>query len=87
MEKIMFAGDVEETLEFYVLEETRINGVNYILVTESDDEESEAECYILKDVSKDGDADAIYVAVEDDDELEAVMRVFEELLEDTEIVK
>ena len=83
----MFAGDVEETLEFYVLEETRINGVNYILVTESDDEESEAECYILKDVSKDGDADAIYVAVEDDDELEAVMRVFEELLEDTEIVK
>ncbi len=87
MEKITFAGDGDETLEFYVLEETRINGVDYILVTESDDEESEAECYILKDVSKDGDAESVYEAVEDDMELEAVMRVFEELLEDTEIVK
>lgn len=87
MEKITFAGDGDENLDFYVLEETRINGVDYILVTESDDEEADAECYILKDVSKDGDADSVYVAVEDDDELDAVMRVFEELLDDTDIVK
>lgn len=87
MEKITFVGDDNENLEFYVLEETRINGVDYILVTESDDEESDAECYILKDVSKDGDAEAIYEAVEDEAELDAVMNVFGELLEDTDIVK
>lgn len=87
MEKIMFAGDGDENLEFYVLEETRLNGVDYILVTESDDEESDAECYILKDVSQDGDAEAVYEAVEDEAELDAVMGIFAELLEDTEIVK
>ena len=86
MEKILFTGD-GENVEFYVLEETRLNGVDYILVTESDDEESDADCYILKDVSKDGDAEAVYEAVEDDNELDIVMRVFEELLEDTDIVK
>lgn len=87
MEKITFAGEGDEILEFYVLEQTRLNGVDYILVTESDDEESDAECYILKDVSKDQDAESLYEAVENDAELEAVMKVFEELLEDTEIVK
>lgn len=86
MEKIIFTGD-GENIEFYVLEETRINGVNYILVTESDDEEADVDCYILKDVSKDGDAEAVYEWVEDDAELEAVMGIFEELLEDTDIVK
>ena len=87
MEKITFAGEGDEILEFYVLEQTRLNGVDYILVTESDDEESDAECYILKDESKDQDAESLYEAVENDAELEAVMKVFEELLEDTEIVK
>lgn len=87
MEKITFAGEGNDVLEFYVLEETRLNGVDYILVTESDDEESEAECYILKDVSEDGDTEALYEAVEDDNELEAVMSIFEQLLEDTDIVK
>lgn len=87
MEKITFAGEGDEILEFYVLEQTRLNGADYILVTESDDEESDADCYILKDVSGDGEEEGLYEAVEDDAELEAVMKVFEELLEDTEIVK
>lgn len=87
MEKITFVGDDNEKVEFFVLEETRINGVNYLLVTESDDEESDVDCYILKDMSGDGEAEAIYEAVEDDTELDAVMKVFEELLEDTDIVK
>lgn len=87
MEKITFAGEGDEILEFYVLEQTRLNGTDYILVTESDDEEADAECYILKDVSKDQEAESLYEAVENEAELDAVMKVFEELLEDTEIVK
>lgn len=87
MEKITFAGEGDEILEFYVLEQTRLNGTDYILVTESDDEEADAECYILKDVSKEQEAESLYEAVENEAELDAVMKVFEELLEDTEIVK
>ena len=42
-----------EEVEFYVIEQTRINNTNYILVTESDDETEEADAYVLKDLSKD----------------------------------
>ena len=43
MEKIQFVTDDNEGVDFYILEETRINGINYILVTDrEDDEEAEA---------------------------------------------
>ena len=83
MEKIKFCADGAEEVEFYVLEQTRINGTSYILVTDS--EEGDAECLILKDRSEDKDTDSIYEIVEDDTELSAVSKVFEELLEDIEI--
>lgn len=73
----------EEAVGFFVVEETRINGVSYLLVTETEDDEAEA--YILKDLSADGEEEASYVFVEDDDELEAVSRIFAELLEDVDI--
>ena len=82
MEKIKFLADGEET-EFFVLEQTRVNGTSYILVT--DTEEGDAECLILKDRSEREDTDSIYEIVEDDTELAAVSGVFEELLEDIEI--
>ena len=49
-EKITLQTDTGEAVDFYVLEETRINGMNYLLVTDSEEEE-DGECYILKDVS------------------------------------
>ncbi len=73
----------EETVGFFVVEETRIGGVSYLLVTETEDDEADA--YILKDLSKDGEEEARYVFVEDDDELEAVSKIFAELLEDVDI--
>lgn len=82
--KIEFCPDGEkETVGFFVVEETRINGVSYLLVTETEDDEADA--YILKDLSQDGEADASYVFVEEDDELEAVSKIFAELLEDVDI--
>lgn len=81
-EKIVFSTDEGEEL-FYVLEETRVAGVNYLLVTDS--EEEEADCYILKDVSADGDAEAVYEMVEDDETLNALSGIFGELMENTEI--
>ena len=84
MEKIKFTfDDTNETEEFYVLEQTKIGGETYILVTDS--EEDDAVCLILKDTSSEEDSEALYEIVEDDDELMAVSKVFEELLEDVDI--
>ena len=53
MEKLTFVTEDQESVDFYIIEETRVNGINYLLVTESEDEEDEeAEAYILKDTSK-----------------------------------
>lgn len=84
MNKIEFTPvGQEETVGFFVVEETRIAGVSYLLVTES--EEDEAEAYLLKDLSEDGEAEARYVFVEDDEELEAVSKIFAELLDDVDL--
>ncbi len=84
MEKIKFTfEDTCETAEFFILEQTKLNGAVYILVTDS--EEDDAECLILKDTSSADDAESVYEVVEDDTELLAVSKVFEELLEDVDI--
>ncbi len=84
MEKIKFMlDDGENSVDFFVLEETKINGVSYILVTDSEDEDGE--CMILKDTSKPEEKESLYQIVEDDVELAAVSKVFGELLEDIEI--
>lgn len=84
MEKITFTfEDTKEEVEFYVLEQTKVNGNTYILVTDS--EEDEAECLILKDTSAAEDKESLYEVVEDEVELSAVLKVFEELLEDIDI--
>ena len=80
MEKLTFVTDDNENVELYIIEETRANGVNYLLVTDSSDEEdTDAECYILKDTSSEADADAVYEFVEDDTEFDAISRIFVEL--------
>ena len=83
MEKVAFTFDNDETVEFFVLEETKINGYKYILVTES--EEDEAEAYILKDLAAEEDAESVYEIVEDENELEMVSALFAELLEYVDI--
>lgn len=84
MEKIKFAfGDGNGEDEFFVLEQTKINGATYILVTDS--EEDDAECLILKEAGVEEQTDKMYEIVEDDTELLAVSKVFEELLEDVSI--
>lgn len=83
MEKIIFRAEGEEAVEFYVLEQTRIGGVDYILVT--DTEEDDGEALILRDVSQQGEEEALYEIVTEDEELDAVSAVFENMLEDTEL--
>ena len=84
MEKVRFTfGDGSGEDEFFVLEETKINGSAYILVTES--QEDDADCLILKEISQPQQADSVYEIVEDETELLAVSKVFEELVEDVNI--
>ena len=85
-EKIIFVDEDGNEVEMFVVEETRINNVNYILVTE-DDESEEATAYILKDISKEEDEEAVYEMVEEDSELEYIGRIFSELLEDVDITR
>lgn len=84
LEKIVFNPEGEEPVEFFVLEQTRIGGVNYILVT--DFEEGDGEALILKDMSKDGEEESVFSIVSDDEELSAVAGVFENMLEDVTFV-
>lgn len=85
LEKITFNPGGEEAVEFYVLEQTRIGGVSYILVT--DTEEDDGEALILKDTSRDGEEEGVFTIVSDDEELAAVAGVFENMLEDVELAK
>ncbi|MBR6626572.1 MAG: DUF1292 domain-containing protein [Lachnospiraceae bacterium] len=84
MEKITFNPDGEDPVDFYVLEQTRIGGFNYILVT--DFEEGDGEALILKDISQDGEEESVYTIVSDDEELKAVAGVFENMLDDVSFV-
>ena len=55
MEKAKFTfSDGSWADEFFVLEETKINGSAYILVVDS--EEDDAECLILREVEESKDA-------------------------------
>jgi hypothetical protein len=83
-EKITLQTDDGEAVDFYVLEETRINGMNYLMVTDAQEEE-DGQCYVLKDVSGSGDSEAVYEFVENDDELDYLYRIFTELLEDADV--
>ena len=85
MEKLTFQGEQGETLELYVLEQTRVNGTNYLLAADS--EEGDANCVILKDLSADKEQESVCEIVEDEQEAEAVLKVFEQLLDDVDIAR
>ena len=85
MEKISFAGNNGDAIEFYVIEKTTLGGVDYMLVTESETEDGDA--YVLKDLSNSGDSEGVYEIVDDEDELQAVGQVFGALLEDIDILQ
>ena len=80
MEKIRFQSPDGTVEDFYIEEQTRIGGVAYLLVSDSMDDEANA--YILKDISEKDSQEACYEMVEDEDELEAVFKVFEQMLDD-----
>ena len=88
-EKVEFTLKNEEgtdvQVEFYILDQTRINGKDYLLVT--DVEEGDGEALILKDIASAVETESIYEIVSEETELMAVAKVFEETMEDIEFEK
>ena len=85
MNKITLAAyEGGEDVELFVLEQTRLFGNDYLLV--SDAPVGDGEAYILKDLSRDGESEAVYEFVEDDKELAAVSDVFSQMLDDIALV-
>ena len=82
IESIAFRDENGAEHMFWIEEQTRINGTDYLLVTNAP--EGDAEALILKDISDESDPEAEFVPVEDPVELESVMRIFSEMLTDTD---
>ncbi len=84
MDKITFSyEDGTETVEFYVVDQTRISGVNYLLVADS--LEDEATALILMDTAPEDATESVYEIVEDEAKLAAIAKVFEESIGDIEL--
>ncbi len=81
---IPFLTEEGEEIQFYIMEQTMISGINYLLVTE-DLEDEEAEVMMMKENPNSDGEYASYEFVEDDDELDAISKIFSELMEDVDI--
>ena len=77
--------DEDQTIEFFVVEETKLGGVSYLLVTDAAGAEEDGDCYLLKDMSGKDEEEAVYEFVEDEEELDSLMKIFAELLDDVEL--
>lgn len=84
MQSINFITDEGEEIPFYIIEQTTLAGKDFLLVTDSNTQEDEAQVYIMQEIS-DQDDQTIYEFVEDEAQLEALSKVFEELLDDVDI--
>ena len=85
MEKVKFTDpETQEVVEFIVEEETQLNGIKYLLVSEEADDGT-LDAYILKEIV-DQNEEVLYAIVEDEVEFTALAKVFDELIdEETDI--
>lgn len=81
-ESVIFETEDGKKIQFFIIEETMLAGSNYLLVSETMEEESEA--YILQEMM-DENEERIYEMVEDESKLEALSKIFHELLENVDI--
>ena len=85
MEKIrLIPTDSTEAEEFYVLEQAKLGGKMYLLVT--DQEEGDGMALILRDDADADSGESLYEVVEDENELSAVLLLFSDKLEEMGIM-
>ena len=84
MDSVVFTQEDGKEIEYYVLAEAKVGQNSYLLCTE--EEEGDAEAFVLKAVPGEDDADDIlYETVEDEKELEKAVEAFNEILDDVDI--
>ena len=89
MEKVMFIDpETQEQVEFQVEEETQLNGVKYLLVSQNTEDKDDMtfDAYILKEI-KDENDEVTYQVVEDEVEFLALARIFTELSDEETDIK
>ncbi|MDF2906590.1 MAG: hypothetical protein K0R34_1911 [Herbinix sp.] len=84
-DEITFITEDGEEVVFQILEQTRLGGTDYLLVSTITEDDEDAEALILKDVSNETDEEAVYDIVEEEQELQSVAAIFKELLDDIEL--
>ena len=81
MEKIQFTDpDTNEVVEFAVEEQTQLNGIRYLLVSDGN-ENVDSELYLLKEILTQ-DEEVFYEMVDDDTEFAALAKIFAELADE-----
>ena len=81
MKKVQFIPDGEDrVVDFFVLEETRLAGKQYLLVTDVPDGDGEA--LILRACKGETEEDKSFEIVEDEKELSAVLLLMRDSLEE-----
>jgi len=76
---INFTTDDGQEVSFNIIEEARLGGETYLLVSAQEDGDDEVG-YVLKQVESEDKTQKSYVMVTDDSELEAVTGLFDEVL-------
>ncbi len=74
--QVNFQDESGETLALDIIERTKINEIEYLLVADDEDH-----AYIMRICASDDDTDT-YEFVEDEAELTAVSKLFSEMLDD-----
>ena len=87
MDKVEFFPEGSDTPEtFYVLAQTKIDGRDYLLVSDVDpDGDEDGDVYILRDDSDSQDVEACYVFVEDDKEYDRATLAFSDIIDELDI--
>lgn len=78
--KINFTTDDGEEVVFAVIEEARLNGSTYLLVSAEDESDDEV-AYVLREIKSEEKTEVSYVMVDDDSELAAITGLFNEVLD------
>ena len=85
METLTFISDDGTSVNFDIYGQVKLSGVNYLLVGNPGDDEAEKIVMIMKEVSAQDAEESDYEIVTDYDEIDAVVPLFEELLDDFSI--
>lgn len=81
-EKITFTDEEGVVVEFTVIEEAKIGGVNYLLVV--DEKENAEEAYIFTEV-QDDNGEVVYEVLEDEEKLPIILDYFNAVMDDIDL--